>query len=99
LQYLPDVHECKIEKPSPGIYLIRRNILPLQIVETKKLSEKENIFLKAHTNRLRADSMEAILKAKETLEQAIQAEFEEETGKARIYTVYAYIQHEMRFKL
>jgi predicted transposase/invertase (TIGR01784 family) len=71
LQYLANVHGCKIEKPSPGIYLVERKLLPLQIVETKKLSEKENIFLKALTNRLRPDSMEAILEAKEKLEQAI----------------------------
>jgi hypothetical protein len=71
LQYLADAHGSTIEKPSPGIYLVERNILPLQIVETKKLSASENIFLKALTNRLRASSLEAILEAKEKLDQAI----------------------------
>jgi hypothetical protein len=71
LQYLANEHGCKIEKPAPGIYLVERNLLPLQIVETKKLSEKENIFLKALTNRLRPSSLEAILEAKEKLEQTI----------------------------
>jgi hypothetical protein len=71
LNYLANEHGCKIEKPAPGIYLVERKLLPIQIVETKNLSEKENIFLRALTNRLRPDSMGAILDAREKLEQAI----------------------------
>jgi hypothetical protein len=71
LQYLANEHGGTIENPAPGIYLVERKLLPIQIVETKKLCEKENIFLKALTNRLRPDSLGAILEAKEKLEQTV----------------------------
>jgi len=50
LRYLADVHACTIETPAPGIYLVQRNILPMQVVETGKLSAEGNIFLKTLTN-------------------------------------------------
>jgi len=71
LNYLAKDHAFKIENPSPGIYLVQRKYLPLQIVVSRELPEEENIFLRALTNKLKADSLETILKAQEKLESAI----------------------------
>jgi ribosomal protein L31E len=71
LHYLKHEFELKIENPSPGIYLVQRKHLPLQVVETKLLPEKENVFLKSLTNTLSGDMIEVILDARERIGQAV----------------------------
>lgn len=41
-----------IEKTEPGIYLVHGDFLPIQFIVTKKLSEKNNLWLKSLTNKL-----------------------------------------------
>jgi hypothetical protein len=38
-----------VEETSPGIYLVSGDYLPIQIIETRKLSEHENLWLKSLT--------------------------------------------------
>ena len=61
LKYLVDIRGYKAEEVSRGIYLITGDYIPIQIVESKKLSESENIWLKSLTNDLEIRSLEAIL--------------------------------------
>jgi len=71
LHHLANEHACAIENPSPGIYLVQRKILPIQVVVSRELPEEENIFLRSLTNKLKVKSLETILKAQEKLKQAV----------------------------
>jgi len=41
-----------VEEKGPGIYIIERDILPIQIIDSRKLSAEENIWLRGLDNRL-----------------------------------------------
>jgi hypothetical protein len=41
-----------IEEQWPGIYIVRGDIVPIQIIESRKLSGEENLWLKGLSNRL-----------------------------------------------
>ena len=62
LRYLTGVRGYTVEKTSPGIYRVSGDYIPIQIIESKKLSEDENLWLKSLRNDLEAHSMDAILK-------------------------------------
>ena len=47
LQYLTQTRGYTVEESSPGIYLVTGDYLPIQIIESKKLSERENLWLKS----------------------------------------------------
>jgi len=49
-----------IEEKSPGIYNIKGDILPIQIIDSRKLSAEENIWLKALDNRLKAPEIRRV---------------------------------------
>ena len=46
LAHLQDVRGYTVEERLPGIYIIRGDILPVQIIDSRKLSSGENIWLK-----------------------------------------------------
>jgi hypothetical protein len=62
LQYLKK-RKYTVEQLVPGIYLIAGDYLPIQIIESKRLPENENLWLKSLTNKLRIDSARVILEA------------------------------------
>ena len=62
LEYLVDIRGYKVEKPYPGIYIVTGDYLPIQIIESKRLSENENLWLKSLTNNLEIGTADAILK-------------------------------------
>jgi len=47
LRYLTEVRGYTVEETSPGLYEVKGDYLPIQIIETKKLSEKENRWLES----------------------------------------------------
>ena len=52
LAHLKKIRGYKVEENSPGIYTIKGDILPIQIINTRKLSAEENLWLKGLSNRL-----------------------------------------------
>ena len=61
MRYLTEVRKYTVKESSPGIYTVAGEYLPIQIIESKKLPESENLWLKALTIELRASSMDGIL--------------------------------------
>ena len=57
LHYLVKTRGYKAEEKAQGIYQITGDYLPIQIIETKKLAESENRWLKSLTNDLEKSSM------------------------------------------
>jgi len=47
LRYLTEVRGYTVEETSPGLYEVKGDYLPIQIIETKKLSGKENRWLES----------------------------------------------------
>ena len=65
LNYLTKIKGYKIEKTTPGIYTVHGDYIPMQIIESKKLSENDNLWLKSLTKDLEVESANAILDARE----------------------------------
>jgi hypothetical protein len=54
LSHLKKVHGYQVEERSPGIYTVLGDIIPIQIIDSRKLSEAENFWLNALDNNLDA---------------------------------------------
>jgi hypothetical protein len=52
LAHLGKVRGYCVEEKSPGIYTVIGDIIPIQIIDSRKLSEEENIWLKDLDNEL-----------------------------------------------
>jgi len=61
LRYLAGTRGYRIEETSPGIYLVSGDYLPIQIIESGKLPEKENLWLRSLTKDLQAGSLNSII--------------------------------------
>jgi len=61
IQHLTKKRGFSVEETSPGIYSIRGDILPIQIIDSRRLSAEENIWLKELDNRLSAPQLQRIL--------------------------------------
>jgi hypothetical protein len=66
LKYLSGIRGYSVEETSPGIYFVAGDYLPIQIIESKKLSEGENLWLNSLRNNLKAKSMNAIIKSRKS---------------------------------
>jgi len=61
LRYLTRTRGYTVEETSPGIYRVTGDYLPIQIVESRKLSEDENLWLKSLRDDLEIRGLSAIL--------------------------------------
>jgi hypothetical protein len=61
LDYLTSARGYTINETSPGIHKVLGDYVPIQVIETKKLSEKENLWLKSLRNDLEVHNMDVIL--------------------------------------
>jgi hypothetical protein len=61
LRYLTGIRGYTVEETSPGIYRVLGDYIPIQIIESKKLSKGENLWLKSLRNDLEIRGMNAIL--------------------------------------
>ena len=52
MRHLAEMGRYQITEPSPGIYIVTGAVIPIQIVLTQRLSEKENRWLKSLTDQL-----------------------------------------------
>jgi len=68
LRYLSETRGYRVEETSPGIYHVSGDYLPIQIIESGKLSERENLWLKSLTNDLQVSNVESILEKKKKRE-------------------------------
>jgi len=62
LRYLTEARGYTVEETSPGIYEVKGDYLPIQIIEAKKLSKKDNLCLKSLKKGLNENGLRAILK-------------------------------------
>jgi predicted transposase YdaD len=61
LKYLSEARGYVVEETSPGIYRVVGDYLPIQVIESKRLPESENLWLKSLANDLESRSMGVIL--------------------------------------
>jgi hypothetical protein len=61
LKYLVETRGYTAEETSPGIYLVSGDYLPIQIIESGKLPEQENMWLSFMAKGLKAGSLNSIL--------------------------------------
>jgi len=60
LKHLLDIRGFKVEKPGPGIYNILGDIIPIQIIDNRELSEEENLWLRELDNTLNPSELRRI---------------------------------------
>jgi hypothetical protein len=60
LAHLQEVRDYTVEEKLPGIYIVIGDILPIQIIDNRKLSGEENIWLKDLDNKLDVPEMRRI---------------------------------------
>jgi hypothetical protein len=65
LQYLKDVRGYKITETASGIYQVSGDYIPIQIIESKKLPGRENMWLKSLANDLKSGNVKTILEERE----------------------------------
>jgi hypothetical protein len=71
LSHLKKVRGYAVEERSPGIYSVVGDILPIQIIDSRELSEDENIWLKGLDNRLDVGQVNQFLAEIERLGKAM----------------------------
>ena len=71
LDYLVNTRGYTAEEPSPGIYRIMGDYFPIQIIESGKLSEDENLWLNSLREGLKKSSLDVILDEGKKLGQEI----------------------------
>jgi len=52
LDYLRKGRGCTVEKKRPGVYIVRGDPLPIQIIDNRELPDDENLWLKSLDNTL-----------------------------------------------
>ena len=52
IRHLKDVKKYQVEMMEPGIYYIKGDVIGIQIIVTRKLTDTENLWLKSLTNKL-----------------------------------------------
>jgi len=60
LAHLQEERGYTVEEKRPGIYIVRGDILPIQIIDNRKLSEEENIWLRDLDKKLDVPEMRRI---------------------------------------
>jgi hypothetical protein len=63
LKHLKEERGYKVEEWSKGIYRVEGDIIPIQVIDTRELSVKENLWLRSLCNDLEIEPAMSILKA------------------------------------
>jgi len=58
--HLRETRNYKVEETSAGIYTVKGDILPIQIIDSRKLSAKENLWLKNLYNKLQVAEIDRL---------------------------------------
>jgi hypothetical protein len=70
LSHLKKVWGYTVEERSPGIYTVKGNIIPIQVINSRRLAGAENTWLKDLDNKLDAGQVDRILAKLEGLGKA-----------------------------
>jgi hypothetical protein len=60
MKHLKERRGYTVEERWPGIYIVSGDIMPIQIIDNRKLSSEENLWLKSLDNRLGRQEIERI---------------------------------------
>jgi hypothetical protein len=60
LEHLQNERRYEVEEKSPGIYRVYGDVMPIQVIESKRLSPDENLWLKSLNQDLDVKSMAAV---------------------------------------
>jgi len=71
LHYLTEVRHYTVEETWPGISVVTGDYLPIQIIQTKKLSKKENLWLESLRGGLKESRLSAIFEEGKKLAREI----------------------------
>ena len=52
IKHLKVEHGCAIEETLPGIYTVRGEAIPIQIIDSRRLSAEDNLWVRSLSNRL-----------------------------------------------
>jgi hypothetical protein len=63
LEYLKEVYRYEVVERWPGIYQVSGDIMPVQIVESKRLGEEDDIWLRDLRGGLDAERLKKVLEA------------------------------------
>jgi len=64
ISYLNQRAEISVEKVSNGLYYIHNEVMPVQILATKYLSEEENMWLTSLTDEISEKQFEKVIRAR-----------------------------------
>jgi hypothetical protein len=70
LVHLRQVRGYRVEKTSPGIYTVVGDIIPIQIIDQRRLSEEENFWLKDLHDNLDVPEIDRVTGAIERLDKS-----------------------------
>ncbi|GHV58540.1 hypothetical protein AGMMS49579_26160 [Spirochaetia bacterium] len=62
IKYLREVRGYTVDEPWPGIHRVTGDFFPIQIIESKKLSDSDNLWLKGLNNNLDFSGLDTIIK-------------------------------------
>ena len=65
LEHIENIRRYTVEETSPGIYTVIGDILPIQVIDNRRLSLEENLWLKGLSNKL--DPLSVIRISKEAV--------------------------------
>ncbi|MDR2718780.1 MAG: hypothetical protein LBB89_12075 [Treponema sp.] len=63
LNHLREIRGYTLAEKWPGVYIVSGDILPIQIIDSRRLSAEENIWLKGLDNRLNAPEIQRVTAA------------------------------------
>jgi hypothetical protein len=72
VEHLEQFRHCAVEKSSPGVYTVKGDPVPMQIIDTRELPEEENIWLAKLDNRLDQTGARKIISEINRLDKAVQ---------------------------
>ena len=61
VDFIKNNRKLELEEVQPGIYYVQGEIITIQIIESKKLSEKDNLFIKNLRSNLKASELNKTL--------------------------------------
>jgi hypothetical protein len=71
-EHLEKARHCTVEKSSPGVYIVKGDPVPIQIIDTRELPAEENIWLSKLDNRLDQTAARRIMSEIDRLDKAAQ---------------------------
>ena len=60
IEHFEKIRGFKVAETSPGIYNISGDILPLQVIDSRRLNERENLWLKNLSNNIDAMAVKRV---------------------------------------